>query len=226
MVNAPGVTRPKTVCNRTVSMMDIYPTLMDLTGLKAPGPLEGESLMTWLRNPSAPKKTPAVTTYLFGNHAVRTEGWRYIRYKDGGEEMYDRAKDPNEWTNLAAKPEFASVKPISLAGCRSTMNPTLREAGRGRGLTGGSDGKREALAQIDLLDLGSRPSASGLPARKIRPLLMMYARSVTIRVSRTLWSVTRIPMPARFRSKISAAVRAPGSDRCPKTARRATGNWG
>src|SRR5882762_7918809 len=51
------------------------------------------------------------------------------------------------------------------------------------------------------LTSGSRPRASGLPARKIRPLLMMYARSVTIRVSRTLWSVTRIPMPERFRSK-------------------------
>jgi arylsulfatase A-like enzyme len=110
MVNAPGVTKAGSVCDRTVSMMDIYPTLMDLTGLKAPGVQEGESLMTWLRDPKAPKKTPAVTTYLFSNHAVRTERWRYIRYRDGGEELYDRAQDPNEWTNLALKPEMAAVK--------------------------------------------------------------------------------------------------------------------
>ena len=110
MFVAPGVTQPGGVCNRPVSMMDIYPTLMDLAGLKAPGIQEGESLMSWLRNPNAPKKTPALTTYQFGNHAVRSEQWRYIRYNDGGEELYDRAKDPEEWTNLAAKPELAAVK--------------------------------------------------------------------------------------------------------------------
>jgi len=110
MVNAPGLTKANTVCQRPVSMMDIYPTMMDLAGLKAPSPQEGESLATWLKNPAAAKKTPAVTTYQFGNHAVRTEKWRYIRYNDGGEELYDRAKDPDEWTNLASRPEMASVK--------------------------------------------------------------------------------------------------------------------
>jgi len=110
IVSAPGVTKPNTTCDRTVSMMDVYPTLMDLTGLKSPGVQEGESLMTWLKNPKAPKKTPALTTYQMGNHAVRTDKWRYIRYKDATEELYDRDKDPNEWTNLASKPELAAVK--------------------------------------------------------------------------------------------------------------------
>ena len=53
---------------------------------------------------------PALTTYLFNNHAVRSEGWRYIRYHDGGEELYDEAADPYEWTNLAALPEHAARK--------------------------------------------------------------------------------------------------------------------
>lgn len=110
MIDAPGVTKPNTVCDRTVSMMDLYPTLMELTGLKAPGPQEGESLMKWLKDPKASKKTPAVTTYLLGNHAVRSEKWRYIRYNDGTEELYDRARDPNEWTNVAARAESAAVK--------------------------------------------------------------------------------------------------------------------
>ena len=107
MVKAPGVTKPG-VCDRTVSMMDIYPTLMDLSGLKAPGVQEGESLLPLLKNPKAKRTTPAVTTYLRGNHAVRTDTWRFIRYKDGTSELYDRVKDPNEWTNLAGKPEFAA----------------------------------------------------------------------------------------------------------------------
>ena len=110
MVVAPGVTKAGSICEHPVSMMDIYPTLMDLSGLKAPGVQEGESLLTWLKNPKAPKKTPALTTYQFGNHAVRSERWRYIRYRDGSEELYDRDKDPNEWTNLAAKPEMVAVK--------------------------------------------------------------------------------------------------------------------
>jgi arylsulfatase A-like enzyme len=110
MFAAPGVTKTGAACDRTVSMMDVYPTLLDLAGLKAPGAQDGETLVPWLHNPAAGKKTPAVTTYLMGNHAIRTDAWRYIRYKDGTEELYDRAKDPNEWTNLAATPESASLK--------------------------------------------------------------------------------------------------------------------
>jgi arylsulfatase A-like enzyme len=40
---------------------------------------------------------------------VRSEDWRYIRYADGGEELYDMRKDPEEWTNLASDPAFAKV---------------------------------------------------------------------------------------------------------------------
>ena len=44
------------------------------------------------------------------NHAVRTEAWRYIRYREGGEEFYDETKDPYEWTNLAGSPEIERQK--------------------------------------------------------------------------------------------------------------------
>jgi arylsulfatase A-like enzyme len=110
MFDVPGVTKPKSVCDQTVSMMDLYPTLSELAGLKAPSPQEGESLVKWLENPKAAKTTPALTTYQLGNHAVRSARWRYIRYKDGTEELYDRTKDPNEWTNIAARPESAAIK--------------------------------------------------------------------------------------------------------------------
>ncbi len=121
MMAAPGVTKPGGSCDRPVSMIDIYPTLMDLTGVRSPGGLEGMSLVPWLRNPKAPRTQPAITTYGLGNHAIRTEAWRYIRYNDGGEELYDRAKDPNEWTNLAAKPELAATK-ATLAKWLPTRN--------------------------------------------------------------------------------------------------------
>jgi Domain of unknown function (DUF4976) len=60
-------------------------------------------------NPQLEWDRPALTTHGRGNHALRTERWRYIRYADGGEELYDHTADPNEWHNLVAKPEFTNV---------------------------------------------------------------------------------------------------------------------
>jgi hypothetical protein len=51
-----------------------------------------------------------VTTYGFDNHAVRSENFRYIRYADGTEELYDSIEDPNEWHNLADEPQYRRVK--------------------------------------------------------------------------------------------------------------------
>ena len=44
----------------------------------------------------------AITTYDQGNHPVRSEHHRYVRYADGSQELYDHRKDPNEWTKLAS----------------------------------------------------------------------------------------------------------------------------
>jgi arylsulfatase A-like enzyme len=109
MMSSPGLTRPGGRCHRATNLMDIYPTLIDVCGLKKRS-CEGDSLMPLLKDPAARWDRPSVTTYLRGNHSVRTERWRYIRYSDGGEELYDRSQDEMEWTNLAAKPELAPVK--------------------------------------------------------------------------------------------------------------------
>lgn len=107
---APGITKPGGVCERTVDFMTIYPTLTDLAGIPTPQHVEGKSIRSLLADPKAQWNEPVITTYEFSNHAVRTEGWRYIRYANGDEELYDEAKDANEWTNLAQKPEFAARK--------------------------------------------------------------------------------------------------------------------
>ena len=51
-----------------------------------------------------------MTTYLFNNHGVRSEGWRYIRYNNGDEELYNEASDPYEWSNLASEAQYAGTK--------------------------------------------------------------------------------------------------------------------
>jgi arylsulfatase A-like enzyme len=107
---APGVSRAASVCNRTVDFMGIYPTLCDLCGLSAPTHIEGKSFKSLVANPAAPWDQPALTTYMCNNHSVRSEHWRYIRYNDGSEELYDEDNDPMEWTNVAGKPELAPIK--------------------------------------------------------------------------------------------------------------------
>lgn len=106
----PGTTKTGVVCRRSVDFMSIYPTLCDLCSLPIPEYVEGSSVKALLTDPNGTWNQPAITTHGFKNHSVRTEAWRYIRYADGSEELYDELKDPMEWTNLAGKSEYASVK--------------------------------------------------------------------------------------------------------------------
>lgn len=106
-VIAPGVTTPGTTCSRPVSLLDLYPTLVDLCGLPGRNDLDGVGLRPLLEQPQREWERPAVMTFGRGNHAVRSERYRYIRYANGDEELYDHASDPHEWTNLAADPSYA-----------------------------------------------------------------------------------------------------------------------
>jgi arylsulfatase A-like enzyme len=107
----PGMTAPGSACEAPINLLDLYPTFNDLCGLPSvPQQLDGTSLVPLLKNPRAEWHLPALTTYLQNDYAVRDDQWRYIRYHDGSEELYDDLNDPNEWSNVAAKPENAGVK--------------------------------------------------------------------------------------------------------------------
>jgi choline-sulfatase len=97
-------------CSRPAELLDVYPTLAELCGLPARKGLEGHSLVPQLKNAQAPRPWPAITSHGPNNHGIRSEDWRYIRYADGSEELYDMKNDPNEWTNLAADPRHAAMK--------------------------------------------------------------------------------------------------------------------
>jgi len=108
IISAPGF-EPRTHSSRPVELLDLFPTLLELCGLPARDDLEGLSLAPLLRDPGAPRERPAMTCAGPDNHAVRSERWRYIRYGDGSEELYDMRADPNEWTNLADTPQLEAV---------------------------------------------------------------------------------------------------------------------
>ena len=95
---------------RPVSLLDLYPTLLELAGLPSRADMDGQSIIPLLKNPSAPWERPALTTAGPKNHTLRTDRWRYIRYADGSEELYDHDNDSLERVNVAARPEFAAAK--------------------------------------------------------------------------------------------------------------------
>jgi choline-sulfatase len=109
IISAPGMSQGSP-CARAAELLSIYPTLIELCGLPKRDDLDGVSLIPLLKNPSAQWKRPALTTHGKNNHAVRNERYRYIRYYDDSEELYDLEEDPNEWTNLAGRVEYDDVK--------------------------------------------------------------------------------------------------------------------
>jgi choline-sulfatase len=99
-----------TRCPQPAELLDIYPTLVELCSLPAKKGLEGHSLAPQLKDPRTPRRWPAITSHNQGNDTVRSEHWRYIRYADGSEELYDHRTDPNEWTNRVTDAKFSATK--------------------------------------------------------------------------------------------------------------------
>jgi len=141
----PGVTKAGSVCNRPVDFMTIYPTLCDLADVAVPSHVEGASIRSLLANPASTEPRVAITTFGRNNHAVRDHRWRYIRYADGGEELYDHVHDPYEWTNLAAQPENADLKLQLAAHFPTVNNPTVKPDGAEN--AGGKKGGRKKQKQ-------------------------------------------------------------------------------
>lgn len=108
IIAGPGIS-PGQATPEAVSLLDIYPTLVALTGIPALDHLEGISLQPQLDDPATPRTHPAIISSYFGNHAIRTRDWRFIRYRDGAEELYDHRTDPDEFHNLANDPEHQAV---------------------------------------------------------------------------------------------------------------------
>lgn len=109
IVVAPHVGSPGTRCDQPVDLSVVYPTLLELAGLPADDECDGHSVVPLLKSPDAAWEHPAVMTYQKGNHAVRSQRWRYIRYADGSEELYDHDADPMEWTNLAGEETLQQI---------------------------------------------------------------------------------------------------------------------
>ncbi len=142
-IRAPGVSKAGTSTDVPVALVDLYPTVVDLCGLKGDTrkndkgrPLDGHSLRPLLENPEAGEwdGPDAALTALYKwagyydpakqNYSLRFKDWRYIRYENGKEELYHTTEDPYEWTNLAMNPEYES----KLESCRKKLDARIPES--------------------------------------------------------------------------------------------------
>ena len=126
-------------CLRPVNLIDLYPTLVDYCGLPKKPMIDGRSLVPLLHDPDAQWDEATVTIAGQGNTSVSGERWKFIRYNDGTEELYDLQSDPQEWTNLAAaetaeardaKSTLAAYVPTRFAPMIEKSDPALKKSAK------------------------------------------------------------------------------------------------
>ncbi len=111
IVRVPGMTKPGSVSQSLVELVDIYPTLSELCGFEAPADLQGKSITPILKDPEATVRDSTYTVVRRGageaqlGRTVQTDRWRYVLWHDGSEEFYDLKNDPEELKNLAKSAE-------------------------------------------------------------------------------------------------------------------------
>lgn len=139
VIAGPGVAQNQ-ACAAPVSLVDIYPTMTDLAGVAPQHRLDGSSMRPLLENPAAGQwdgpdfslaasasKAPIVkdqpSPAADQHFSLRTERYRYIRCRNGEEELYDHQNDPHEWVNEVTNPEFSTI----LATLRAKLDGALNE---------------------------------------------------------------------------------------------------
>ena len=106
---APEGFKPNTESMRAVNLLDLAPTIADITGVPLKDEWQGNSLLPLLKDPGKDWQGYTHTTFGLGNHTVSTPRWQYIHYFDDRSELYDLKSDPNEFVNLADDPQHAAV---------------------------------------------------------------------------------------------------------------------
>jgi hypothetical protein len=117
------------------------------------------SITRYLRDPASPwDGTPALTTWQFNNHSVRTDRWRYLRWNNGNEELYDHSVDPYEWHNLLSPLNASRASGLNIGKLKTELAaffPTInRKTEEGARIFGGE----QKTAPLETDERDKRPS--------------------------------------------------------------------
>ena len=146
IIAGPGIAAARR--DAAVGLVDVFPTLLELCGLASDATLDGNSLAPLLEQDAPDWPHAAVTTFGPGNHSVRTHRWRYIRYADGSEELYDHGADQHEFDNLAGRPELdAELTSLRALVPEVSANPVPRTSGAGLDAMRAADAKTGVARQ-------------------------------------------------------------------------------
>jgi iduronate 2-sulfatase len=133
--SGPGVAKNKAT-DVTVSLIDMYPTFVEMCELpKTRQKLEGTSIASTLADPDKAEDRTVFLPHMHpGEYAIINQDWRYIRYGEEGEELYDLNKDTNEWTNLAGQSKYADLKIEMASLAPKDFAPPAKKMHAGRDL--------------------------------------------------------------------------------------------
>ena len=110
LIRVPGLTKAGSRSERTVNLLDLYPTLASLAGLPSNEKNDGIDISPLLENPDLEWDYPSLTQMGRDRHSLRSERYRYVRYQTGEEELYDHETDALEWNNLADDSGYGAIK--------------------------------------------------------------------------------------------------------------------
>jgi iduronate 2-sulfatase len=152
LIVAPGVAQKGGTAKSPVSHVDLFPTLAELCGVKAPSNVQGQSLVPMLKDPSVAGRGWAITQVMRGGgpnrasvttnvssdgpgffgYTLRTPRWRYTEWDEGrkGRELYDHDADPRELTNLADMPAQAKTVEELSSQLRAAVTTTFPSSGK------------------------------------------------------------------------------------------------
>lgn len=199
----PGIAKGQQT-NTTVSLIDMYPTFVDLCGLSTPRQkLEGESLAATLCEPSSATDRNVFLPHMnAGEYVIINKDWRYIRYGQDGEELYDLKNDPNEWANLASEEEHAPLKEAMRQSAPTTFAEPEPKLNRRKDLVLEGDSFRwEKGAALD-------PAGSKQSTLRKKNVLLIVCDDLNTHVSPSGYDPIQTPTLAQFASEAMTFQRA------------------
>jgi iduronate 2-sulfatase len=203
----PGVKRGA-VTDVTASLIDMYPTFVEMCGLPKPHQkLEGTSLVSTLKKPKLAKDRDVYLPYMApGEYAVINKDWRYITYGDDGEELYDLKSDPNEWNNLAENPKYEDTKRFLRKAAPKKFSPAAPKRTIGKDLI--IEGETFRWRKEGKKVAPKKTAQSGKKKGNKRNVLLIVCDDLNTHVSPSGYDHIKTPTLAQFASEAMTFNRA------------------